>query len=255
MIDTHSHIYDEAYAEDFDQVVARAKEAGVTRLVTPGIDISCYESMLATADRLDGYAVPTIGLHPTSVTAGWQGELQFVIDHIGDRPFCAVGEIGLDYYWSREFEKEQQQVFLEQIGLASEKDLPIIIHAREATEDIFRCIKKLGRRLRGVFHAFTGSIETYRQIKRLGDFKVGIGGVVTFKNAHVAETVAQIPLDDILLETDAPYLTPVPFRGRRNESSYVKFVAEKIAQVKGVGLEEVDNTTTANAEILFGICK
>ncbi len=255
MIDTHSHIYDEAYAEDFDQVVARAREAGVTRLVTPGIDISCYESMLAAADRLDGYAVPTIGLHPTSVNSEWHSELQFVLDHIDDRPFCAVGEIGLDYYWSREFENEQQQVFLEQIGLASEKNLPIIIHAREATEDIFRCIRKLGKPLRGVFHAFTGSIETYRQIKRLGEFKVGIGGVVTFKNAHVAEAVAQIPLDDILLETDAPYLTPVPHRGKRNESSYVRFVAEKIAQIKEIEFDEVDFRTTVNAEILFGICK
>lgn len=255
MIDTHSHIYDEAYAEDFDQVVARAREAGVTRLVTPGIDISCYESMLAAADKLEGYAVPAIGLHPTSVTHDWRSELQFVLDHIDDRAFCAVGEIGLDYYWSREFEKEQQQVFLEQIGLASEKDLPVIIHAREATEDIFRCIKKLGRPLRGVFHAFTGSTETYRQIKRLGDFKVGIGGVVTFKNAHVAEAVEQIPLKDILLETDAPYLTPVPFRGKRNESSYVRYVAERIAQIKGIDLSEVDIATTLNAEIMFGICK
>lgn len=255
MIDTHSHIYDEAYAEDFEQVVARAKEAGVTRLVTPGIDISCYRSMLDTADRLEGYAVPAIGFHPTSVKEDYLTELQFVTDHIGDRNFCAVGEIGLDYYWSREFEKEQREVFTEQLALAAEKDLPVIIHAREATEDIFSCIKKLGRPLRGVFHAFTGSIETYRRIKSMGAFKVGIGGVVTFKNAHVAEAVAQIPLEDIILETDAPYLTPVPFRGKRNESSYIKFVAEKIAEIKGIDFSTVDSTTTRNSEILFGICK
>ena len=255
MIDTHSHIYDEAYAEDFDQVVARSKEAGVTRLVTPGIDISCHQAMLDAADRLQGYAVPAIGLHPTSVKEDFLAELQFVFDHIDDRPFCAIGEIGLDYYWSREFEKEQQMVFTEQLALAAEKDLPVIIHAREATEDIFSCISRLGKPLRGVFHAFTGSVETYRRIKSLGGFKVGIGGVVTFKNAHVAETVAQIPLEDILLETDAPYLTPVPYRGKRNESSYIRFTAAKIAEIKGVDCSVIDALTTKNAENLFGICK
>lgn len=255
MIDTHSHIYDEAYAEDFESVVARAREAGVLKIVTPGIDSSCHEAMVAAADALPGFAYPAIGLHPTEIRENWREELKFVFDHVDDRPWVAIGEIGMDLYWSKEYLEEQKEVFCAQLNLAYEKDLPVIIHAREATEEIFECIKKVAKPLRGVFHAFTGSYETYCRIKAAGDFKVGIGGVVTFKNAHVATALERIPLEDVLLETDAPYLTPVPYRGRRNESSYVRFVAEKIAQIKGVEFAAVDAATTNNAEILFQFSK
>ena len=255
MIDTHSHIYDEAYAEDFEAVAARAREAGVLKIVTPGIDSSCHEAMVAAADALPGFAYPAIGLHPTEIRENWREELKFVFDHVDDRPWVAIGEIGMDLYWSKEYLEEQKEVFCAQLNLAYEKDLPVIIHAREATEEIFECIKKVAKPLRGVFHAFTGSYETYCRIKAAGDFKVGIGGVVTFKNAHVATALERIPLEDVLLETDAPYLTPVPYRGRRNESSYVRFVAEKIAQIKGVEFAAVDAATTNNAEILFQFSK
>ena len=255
MIDTHSHIYDEAYEADFEQVVARAREAGVEKIVMPGIDSSCHGKMVACADSLPGFAYPAIGLHPTEIRENWRDELQFVFDHFSDRKWVAIGEIGMDLYWSKEYLEEQREVFCTQMELAYEKNLPVIIHARDATEEIFECIKKVAKPLRGVFHAFTGSYETYCRIKAAGDFKVGIGGVVTFKNAHVATAVERIPLDDILLETDAPYLTPVPYRGRRNESSYVRFVAEKIAEIKGVEFGAVDTATTNNAEILFQFSK
>ena len=255
MIDTHSHIYDEAYKEDFDEMISRAKTAGVERLVMPGIDSSCHNAMVACADALPGFAYPAIGLHPTEIRENWREELQFVYDHFDDRPWVAIGEIGMDLYWSREYLQEQMEVFCAQLSLAAEKDLPVIIHAREATEEIFECLRRVAKPLRGSFHAFTGSYETYRRIKAAGDFYVGIGGVVTFKNAHIAQAVERIPLEDILLETDAPYLTPVPYRGKRNESAYVRYVAEKIAAVKGVAFEVVNRVTTENAADLFRFFK
>ncbi len=255
MIDTHSHIYDEAFESDFEEVVARAREAGVEKIVMPGIDSSCYGRMCACADLLQGFAWPAIGLHPTEVKENWRDELRFVFDHFDDRPWCAVGEIGMDLYWSKEFINEQKEVFCSQLQLAYEKDLPVIIHARDAVEEIFECIKKVARPLRGSFHAFTGSYETYQRIKAAGDFKVGIGGVVTFKNAHVAKALERIPLEDILLETDAPYLTPAPYRGKRNESAYVRFTADKIAEIKGVGFDLVDRVTSNNAQNLFPFFK
>lgn len=255
MIDTHSHIYDEAFDADFEQVVARAREAGVGKIVMPGIDSNCFDRMVACADALPGFAYPAIGLHPTEIHDDWRQELQFVFDHFGDRHWVAIGEIGMDLYWSKERLEEQKEVFCAQLVFACEKDLPVIIHARDATEEIFECIRRVANPLRGVFHAFTGSWETYRRIKAAGDFLVGIGGVVTFKNAHVAEAVERIPLEDILLETDSPYLTPAPFRGRRNESSYIRYVADKIASLKGLDWQTVDAVTTNNAEKLFPFYK
>ncbi len=255
MIDTHSHIYDEAYKADFEQVVERARRAGVEKIVMPGIDSSCHADMVSCADALPGFAFAAIGLHPTEVNENWRQELQFVYDHYADRQWVAIGEIGMDLYWSKDYLQQQKEVFCAQLTLAYEKDLPVIIHAREATEEIFECIRRVAKPLRGVFHAFTGSYETYRRIKSAGDFYVGIGGVVTFKNAHVATALERIPLEDILLETDAPYLTPVPYRGRRNESAYVRYVADKIAAIKGVDFDTVEKITTDSAEKLFRFLK
>ena len=255
MIDTHSHIYDEAYDADFGEVVEQAKLAGVERIVMPGIDSACYDRMVACADALPDFAYPAIGLHPTEIGENWREELQFVFDHFDDRQWIAIGEIGMDLYWSKEYLEEQKEVFCAQLEFAFEKDLPVIIHAREATEEIFECIRKVAKPLRGTFHAFTGSYETYRRIKAAGDFMVGIGGVVTFKNAHIATALERIPVEDILLETDAPYLTPVPHRGKRNESAYVRYVAEKIAAIKGMDFAELDQITTASAKKLFRFFK
>ena len=254
MIDTHSHIYDEAYDEDFSQVLERARQAGVEKMVMPGIDSKCYDRMMKCAALLEGYAFPTIGLHPTSVDAGWRDELQFVWDKFPESNFVAIGEIGLDEYWSKDFLEEQKRVFEDQLTFAWEHGLPVIIHSREATEDIFGCLDRVGKPLRGVFHAFSGSYETYCRIKKnYGGFKIGVGGVVTYKNSHLAAFMDRVPLEDILLETDAPWLTPVPFRGKRNESGYIRYTAQKVAELKGLSLEKVDAATTANAIEMFGI--
>ena len=252
LIDTHCHLYDEAFRDDFDAVLARAREAGVEACVMPGIDRASHDALCATADALPGFAFPCIGLHPTSVGENWQEELDFVKKHLADRRWYAVGEIGLDEYWSKDFVKEQVRVLEEQIELAARSDLPVIIHLREATGDFFRVLEDLrGVDFRGVMHAWSGSYETCRQLLGYADFKFGIGGVATYKNAGVAAALEKMSLDDLLLETDCPWLTPVPYRGKRNEPAYVRFVAEKIAQIKGLTPEEVAAATTANARRLF----
>ena len=208
--------------------------------------------MLAVADALPDFAFPCIGLHPTSVGENWQEELDFVKTHLGDRRWYAVGEIGLDEYWSKEYVKEQMRVLEEQIVLASRADLPVIIHLREATDDFFRVLEDLrGVEFRGVMHAYSGSYETYRRLLTYADFKFGIGGVVTYKNAGIAAAMEKMSLQDVVLETDCPWLTPVPFRGKRNEPAHVRLVAEKIAQIKHLPLEEVAAVTTAQARALF----
>lgn len=252
LIDTHSHIYEDDFAPDFGQVIERAESAGVSALIMPDVDIASYDKMIRTADRLPEYAFPCIGLHPTSVNEEWETELSFLREHLHDRKFYAIGEIGLDEYWSRDFVEQQIRVFEEQVEIAAQMDLPVIIHCRQATDDLFRVLEDVrGLPLRGTMHAFTGSYETYRRILSYGDFKFGIGGVVTYKNAGIAETVRRMSLQDIVLETDCPWLTPVPYRGRRNESSYVSLVAAKVAETMGAGLEAVASATTSNARKLF----
>ena len=252
-IDTHSHLYDEAFVSEEDAAVARAKEAGVNRIIFPDIDSQSREAMFAFADRHPGVIFPCLGLHPTSVNADWQTELSLMESYM-DRPIWAIGEIGMDCYWSKEFLKEQQEVMRIQLEMAAQKDLPVIIHSRESTELIINLLKEckhLG--LRGVFHAFSGSLETFRELQKSGDWYIGIGGVLTYKKASIAETVKDIPLERILLETDSPYLTPVPFRGKRNESSYIPHIAAKLAELTTKDISEVAEVTTSNARKLFRI--
>ena len=252
-IDTHSHLYDEAFAEDEDLAVERAKEAGVTKIIFPDIDSASRTEMFTMADRHPGVIFPTLGLHPTSVGADWEKELSALEDHL-DRKIWAIGEIGMDCYWSKEFIKEQQTVLKLQLELADKLALPVIIHSRDSTELIINVLKECRHlNLKGVFHAFSGSVETFRELQKLGDWYIGIGGVLTYKKASIAETVKEIPLDRILLETDSPYLTPVPYRGKRNESSYIPHIAAKLAEQTGKSIEEVAVTTTENARTLFGI--
>ena len=252
-IDTHTHLYDEAFAGEEDLAVARAIEAGVTRMILPDIDSQTREAMFALADRHEGTLFPCLGLHPTSVDAGWQNEMLLVEKHF-DRKIYAIGEIGMDCYWSKEFIREQEEVLRIQLETAARMNLPVIIHSRESTELIINILKDCSHlRLRGVFHAFSGSVETFRELQRTGDWYIGIGGVLTYKKASIAETVRQIPLERILLETDSPYLTPVPFRGKRNESSYIPHIAGRLAELCGLSQEEVAHTTTENAQKLFAI--
>lgn len=252
-IDTHSHLYDEAFAGEEDEAVARAAEARVTKIIFPDIDSQSRDAMFSFADRHPGVIFPCLGLHPTSVDAGWQEEVSRMEAYMS-RKIWAIGEIGMDCYWSREFVKEQQEVMRIQLEMASRADLPVIIHSRESTELIINILKEcrhLG--LRGVFHAFSGSFETFRELQGLGDWYIGIGGVLTYKKASIAETVRRIPLGRILLETDSPYLTPVPFRGKRNESSYIPHIAARLAELTETSVAEVADITTDNARKLFGI--
>ena len=252
-IDTHSHLYDEAFAGEEDAAVARAAESGVNRIIFPDIDSQSRDAMFDFADRHTGVIFPCLGLHPTSVGADWQKELSHMEEYL-DRSIWAIGEIGLDCYWSKEYLKEQQEVMRIQLEMAAARDLPVIIHSRESTELIINILKEcrhLG--LRGVFHAFSGSMETFRELQKLGDWYIGIGGVLTYKKASIAETVRDIPLERILLETDSPYLTPVPFRGKRNESSYIPHIAARLAELTSHDISLVAETTTSNARKLFGI--
>lgn len=251
-IDTHCHIYDEAFGNDTGDVVKRSLESGVTGIIMPGIDSTCYSAMMDFRNSHPEYARTATGLHPTSVNRDWKNEIGFVEKSLKDG-HCAIGEIGMDAYWSDEFLEEQKEAFRIQTELAIASDLPVIIHARNATNMILDILKDMkNSALRGVFHAYSGSIETCREILRTGDFRFGIGGVVTFRNASVASTVAELDLDRIVLETDAPYLTPAPHRGKRNESSYIPIIAEKIAELKSCTVGHVAETTTANAASLFG---
>ena len=252
-IDTHAHLYDEAFANEEDSAVERALEAGVKRMILPDIDSATRDAMFDLAARHEGVLFPCLGLHPTSVGAGWEKELSLLEGYLS-RKIKAIGEIGMDCYWSREFVKEQQEVFRTQLEMADRLNLPVIIHSRESTELIINILKDCKHlSLKGVFHAYSGSVETFRELQNLGDWYIGIGGVLTYKKASIAETVKQIPLERILLETDSPYLTPAPHRGKRNESSYIPFIAEKLAGLTGRETAEIAEVTTNNAVKLFGI--
>lgn len=252
-IDTHSHLYDEAFASEEDEAIARAIEAGVRKIIFPDIDSASRDTMFAIAARHEGVVFPCLGLHPTSIGADWEQEMEKMESRLTEK-IWAIGEIGMDCYWSKEFIKEQQTALKMQLELASRLSLPVIIHSRESTELIINVLKECRHLdLKGVFHAFSGSIETYRELQKLGDWYIGAGGVVTYKKASIAETIKHIPLERILLETDAPYLTPVPFRGKRNESSYIPHIASRLAEIKGTALEEIAHTTTENARKLFAI--
>ena len=253
LIDTHSHLYDEAYAGEEDLAVIRSIEAGVDKIIIPDIDSQTREAMFALTDRHPGNLFPCLGVHPTSVNAGWKKEIE-LLEGYSDRKIYAIGEVGIDCYWSKEFIEAQKEVFRLMLSMAHELNLPVIIHSRDAGDIILSILKEHRHLdLRGVLHAFSGSIETYREIQKLGDWYVGIGGVLTFKKASIAETVKNIPLEKILLETDAPYLTPAPHRGKRNESSYIPFIAARLAELQGISIEQVAEQTTANAEKLFAI--
>ena len=252
-IDTHAHLYDEAFAGEEDEAISRAVEAGVTGIIFPDIDSQTREAMFRLADNHTGTVFPCLGLHPTSVNAEWEKEIEKMESWAGRR-IWAIGEIGMDCYWSKEFIREQERALKLQIEMAAKLSLPVIIHSRDSTELIIKVLKEC-RHLapRGVFHAFSGSAETFHELDRLGDWYIGIGGVLTYKKASIAETIRNIPLERILLETDSPYLTPVPYRGKRNESSYIPHIAAKLAEQTGRSMEEIAETTTGNARKLFGI--
>lgn len=259
LTDTHSHLYMPEFDDDREEALARAAAEGVGRLLMPAVDSESHERLFDCCRRHPGRCIPMMGLHPTSVNGNprWREELERVEALLATPPagigrFCAVGEIGLDFYWSSDFREEQIEAFRRQCALAVERDLPVVIHTREAWPEMVAIVEQLrGSGLRGVFHAYSDGTETYRRLRDCGDFLFGIGGVVTFKKSTLAATVAEMDLDDLLLETDCPYLTPAPHRGKRNESAYVRFVCERIAAIKGLDPEQVAAVTTTNAERMF----
>jgi TatD DNase family protein len=254
MIDTHSHIYSEDFDTDRSETVQRAKEAGVQHIILPNCDSSTLALMLALEAEYPGYCHATIGLHPTSVKEDYLNELALVKSELERRSFIAVGEIGIDLYWDKTFLNEQVKAFQLQLDWALEYKLPVIIHVRDSFRETMNALAPYkNSSLIGVFHSFTGTIEEAQEIIAFGGFKLGINGIVTFKNSGLAAVVEQIALEHILLETDSPYLTPAPHRGKRNESAYVSLVCKKLAEVYNCSAEQIDNQTTQNASALFGI--
>lgn len=252
-IDTHTHCTDEAYAGEEKLVVERAVAAGVEKMLLADIDSRERGAMLGLVRQYPGVLYPMLGLYPGSVDKNWKSEIDEMLKHKEENP-VAIGEIGLDYHFSTEFAAEQREAFRTQLELASQMDLPVNIHLRDATEDFLEIIedcRHLG--LRGNLHAFSTSWEVFDRLSRSGDWYVGIGGVVTFKNSKLPLAVQRIPLERIVLETDAPYLAPTPLRGTRNESANIPLIAAKIAEIKGVTIEEVAETTTRTATKLFNL--
>jgi TatD DNase family protein len=250
-IDTHTHLYDEKFDTDRDQILQQAIEHGITKMYLPNCDSTTIEGMLALEKSHPEHCFAMMGLHPCYVNEHVQQELDTVRQWLDQRPFCAIGEIGLDYYWDKTFVAQQQAAFRTQIEWALEFKRPIVIHTREATLDTISLVKEyVPRGISGVFHCFSGSYETAQQIIDMG-FYLGIGGVLTYPKAGLQEVAQRIDLKHLVLETDAPYLTPVPFRGKRNESAYIQHIAEKLATLKGISVTEVAEITTKNATRLF----
>jgi TatD DNase family protein len=252
LIDTHAHLYAKEFDFDRDAMIARAISQGIEKFYLPNVDLESIPRMLELEAKYPDRCFAMMGLHPCSVEADYKLVLTEIEKQLFARKFVAVGEIGLDYYWSKEFVEQQKDAFRMQCRWAIELDLPIIIHARESLDDLIQIVKeeKKDERLRGIFHCFGGSIEQAQKIIQLG-FWMGIGGVLTYKKSGLDEIVKDIPLEWLVLETDAPYLTPVPHRGKRNESAYLRFVAEKLAEVKGISLEELATITTENTLRIF----
>lgn len=253
LTDTHTHLYSEQFAEDREAVIKRALSVGVDRFFIPAIDSSYVESMYELEANYPENVFLMCGLHPTSTKENYLEELTLVEKQLTQRKFYAIGEIGIDLYWDKTYLKAQQEAFRHQIALAKQYKLPIVIHCREAFDEVFEILEEQrSPDLFGVFHCFTGSFEQAQQAISL-NMKLGIGGVVTFKNGKIDQYLNQIDLKHIVLETDSPYLAPAPYRGKRNESSYIINVAQKLAELYGVSLEEIAHITTKNSKDVFGV--
>jgi TatD DNase family protein len=257
LIDTHSHLFLEEFSEDLPQVIERAREAGVSYIFMPNIDSTTINPMLSVCAGYPGYCFPMIGLHPTSVNETYEQELAVVHEQLaGTNRYVAIGEIGLDLYWDKTFLKEQLLVFQRQIEWALEYRLPIVIHSRDAFEYIYKVMEPYKNTpLTGIFHSFTGTVEEAEKLLEFEGFMLGVNGVVTFKKSALPETLLTVPLERIVLETDSPYLTPVPNRGKRNESANVKDTLAKVAEIYRMPFEYVSQVTSENALKVFGIRK
>jgi TatD DNase family protein len=253
-IDTHTHLFSDSFDEDRDQIVQRAIASGVEKLFLPNIDVSSIASMHEMASKYPNNCYSMMGLHPGYVKEDWKEQLAIIEKHLFSSKYIAVGEIGMDLFWDKAFQKEQADVFIQQVKWAKELKLPIVIHARDAFQEIFDIVDEMiDENLTGIFHCFTGDIEQANHILKYKNFKLGIGGVLTYKKAELDKVLSQISIENLVLETDSPYLPPVPFRGKRNESSYLLHIAEKLADVYQITLKEVEEITTRNALEIFNL--
>jgi TatD DNase family protein len=253
LIDTHSHIYSTDFIHDRDEIIQRAYSSDVRKIILPNIDSSSVKNMLDMVDSYPHICIPLMGLHPTSVNNDYQEELQVVEYWLKKRKFFGIGEIGIDLYWETSFLEEQIHAFQIQLALAKQYDLPVVIHVRDSFEQVYNVLVQLkDKNLNGVFHSFTGTLEQAQMVIDLG-FKIGVGGIVTFKKSGLDDVISKIDPTHLLLETDSPYLTPVPFRGKRNESSYLVYIAQKIADLHQMTVGEIAKITTENARKLFRI--
>lgn len=253
LIDTHTHIYLPEFDNDRDEAIERAFRAGVVKLLMPNIDASSINVMMAAADRYPGICHPMIGLHPTSVSGNYEEELEAIESAASSGKFIAVGEIGIDLYWDKTHLKEQITVFKRQVALAISSSLPVVIHSRDSFPEVFEALEEFkGSGLKGVFHAFTGTPDDAVKAIAMG-FKLGIGGIVTFRNSSLPGIVKEAGPENIILETDSPYLAPVPYRGKRNESSYLCLVNDRVAEILGITREESASFTYENSVHLFGL--
>ncbi|MBR5854740.1 MAG: TatD family hydrolase [Paludibacteraceae bacterium] len=256
MIDTHCHIDDPQYAEELEIFLAEQRESGVEAILVPGVDKTSAKDVLEVCDRFPAYLFPALGLHPENVKEDWQEQLRVLKEAVDQRmnssyPLIAIGEIGLDYHWDVTFKEQQHEALREQMRWAEQYHLPVMIHSRDATEDTLNILREFPS-VTGVMHCFSGSHEVAKQVVDMG-YYLGIGGVLTFKNCKLAEHLVGIPLERLVLETDAPYMAPVPHRGKRNESRWMRYVAERLAEVYNCSVEHVVEQTTANAKALFVI--
>jgi len=252
LIDSHTHIFLEEFDSDRDSVIQRAREVGVHLFFLPNIDVESIEQLHRLSDKYPDCCFPMMGLHPTSVKAGFQDDLKVIKATLNNRKYTAIGEIGIDLHWDKTFLKEQIQAFEEQLLWSIDYDLPVVIHTREAFPQVFESLYKIGvDKLRGVFHSFGGTREELEEILLCKNFMLGINGVVTYKKAVFREYLPLFPLERIILETDSPYLSPVPFRGKRNEPAYLLNVAEKLAEVYNLSVEKTAEITSENAQRLF----
>lgn len=251
-IDTHTHLFSDQFNEDRSAVVRRAIDSGISKMLLPNIDLESVEGMHQLVSEFPGHCYPMMGLHPCSVTENWESDLAVIQSHLDQHNYCAIGEIGIDLYWDKSTLGYQQKAFAQQIEWAKSKKLPIAIHVREAFDETFEVIDALNdANLTGVFHCFTGTVEQAQHILSYGGFKLGIGGVITFKNSGLDQIISEIDLKHLVLETDSPYLAPAPYRGKRNESEYITLIASKLAQVKNVSIETIAEQTSQNALDLF----
>ncbi|MDP4228337.1 MAG: TatD family hydrolase [Bacteroidota bacterium] len=252
-VDTHTHLYMSEFDDDREVVFQDAIDNGVTRLLMPNVDASTIKPLLQFVKQHPAHCFPMMGLHPTSVNENYQEELNLIKKTLDKGKFVAIGEVGLDLYWDKTFLKGQVDAFSEQVGWSVDTGLPLMIHVRKAYDETLAVLSKYkGHQFGGVFHCFSGNIQQARKVIELG-FKLGIGGVVTYKNSSLQKIVEEIPLNCLVLETDSPYLTPVPFRGQRNQSAYIPYIAQKIAELKSTTIAEVAEITTQNAKLLFNL--